>query len=329
MITNSVFPAFAATPNWNVSGSWIFDYHYNGGVNLHDMTLNQDPTGAITGSGGAFSGVTPYQYPWTIDNGQVDGDSITFTAHYTATVNCSFTATGIIASGGSMSGTWTDNCDGNRDGTWATTQGAAIAIAAPDVCPVGTTQSSSPIETLPVNSASSLPTSSSNSLSNGTNYLLVSSGTWQNNNLNAADTEYASVDSWSTVMDGYNINPYFLGEGEFDLQINGSFVNWGAYNTGHTYSHLYAGTSSPVNFLVFDGDSNNIPAINPGWYGDNSGSLSVNIYSCNPNIVPPVGKDQCKKGGWTTMVDGSGHHFKNQGDCVSYFATGGKNPGAL
>ena len=40
-------------------------------------------------------------------------------------------------------------------------------------------------------------------------------------------------------------------------------------------------------------------------------------------------KDDCKHGGWRTMIDGAGNHFKNQGDCVSYFATKGKNPGAL
>lgn len=32
------------------------------------------------------------------------------------------------------------------------------------------------------------------------------------------------------------------------------------------------------------------------------------------------GKDQCKNGGWQSTG------FKNQGDCVSFFATGGKNP---
>jgi hypothetical protein len=39
-------------------------------------------------------------------------------------------------------------------------------------------------------------------------------------------------------------------------------------------------------------------------------------------------KAQCKKGGWMTMTDADGNSFKNQGDCVSHFATGGKNPGA-
>jgi hypothetical protein len=31
--------------------------------------------------------------------------------------------------------------------------------------------------------------------------------------------------------------------------------------------------------------------------------------------------DQCKKGGWVTFGV-----FKNQGDCVSFLATGGSNP---
>jgi hypothetical protein len=37
--------------------------------------------------------------------------------------------------------------------------------------------------------------------------------------------------------------------------------------------------------------------------------------------VAPTSKDDCKKGGWATFSQG----FKNQGDCVSYVATGGKN----
>ena len=36
----------------------------------------------------------------------------------------------------------------------------------------------------------------------------------------------------------------------------------------------------------------------------------------------------CKSGGWKTMVDKAGNHFRNQGDCVSYFATKFKNVGA-
>ena len=37
----------------------------------------------------------------------------------------------------------------------------------------------------------------------------------------------------------------------------------------------------------------------------------------------------CKNSGWKTMVDSVGNSFKNQGDCVSYYATGEKNLGAI
>lgn len=37
----------------------------------------------------------------------------------------------------------------------------------------------------------------------------------------------------------------------------------------------------------------------------------------------------CKKGGWKTMHDSLGNGFKNHGDCVSYYATGGKNLGSV
>jgi hypothetical protein len=37
----------------------------------------------------------------------------------------------------------------------------------------------------------------------------------------------------------------------------------------------------------------------------------------------PNSKDQCKNGGWRSY-----NVFKNQGDCVSFVATGGKNPSA-
>jgi len=43
---------------------------------------------------------------------------------------------------------------------------------------------------------------------------------------------------------------------------------------------------------------------------------------------PPTDKEQCKDNGWKTLVDDQGNHFKNQGDCVSYVATKGKNKAA-
>jgi Glycine rich protein len=42
-------------------------------------------------------------------------------------------------------------------------------------------------------------------------------------------------------------------------------------------------------------------------------------------LATPQSKDDCKNGGWKNLVDGNGNPFKNQGDCVSYVATKGKN----
>jgi hypothetical protein len=39
------------------------------------------------------------------------------------------------------------------------------------------------------------------------------------------------------------------------------------------------------------------------------------------NCALPASKDECRNGGWRNFPG-----FKNQGDCVSFVATGGKNP---
>lgn len=50
------------------------------------------------------------------------------------------------------------------------------------------------------------------------------------------------------------------------------------------------------------------------------------------DLAAPVGtpttKDDCKNDGWRNFRDDQGNPFKNQGDCVSYVATQGKNKGA-
>jgi hypothetical protein len=305
-----VTPAFAATPNWDVTGSWNFDFNSTvwGGTYSKTMTIAQDLSGNITGTGNNV----PAGNTWSV-TGNVSGNAINFSLNYNAPmVGYVASFVGNIQSDGSMNGTWSDVMYSDS-GLWHSTSGAAAAIVV-SACPSGTTQNL--LETQTVNSASSVPTSSTNALSSGKDYLLVSSGTWQNS-LNVADTEYASTNNWSTVMDGYDIGSYLLGKGEFDLKVDGAFIDWGGFNSSHTYCHLYTGTGSNVNFLVFDGNSNT-NTIDPSWYGDNNGSLTVNIYSCDK--VLPTNIDQCKKGSWQSFGV-----FKNQGDCVSFVATDGKN----
>jgi hypothetical protein len=55
----------------------------------------------------------------------------------------------------------------------------------------------------------------------------------------------------------------------------------------------------------------------------NTGGSTSDITLIDPPPPPPplpTSKDQCKKGGWESFGI-----FKNQGDCVSFVATGGKN----
>ena len=50
--------------------------------------------------------------------------------------------------------------------------------------------------------------------------------------------------------------------------------------------------------------------------------FSPNRVAVSPISAPPLptSKDQCKTGGWRNYPD-----FKNEGACVSFVATGGKN----
>lgn len=62
--------------------------------------------------------------------------------------------------------------------------------------------------------------------------------------------------------------------------------------------------------------------------GDGEQTVLVDNVTLNDDVVTfddqPTSKDQCKNGGWMSFTDPT---FKNQGDCVSYVATGGKNDG--
>jgi hypothetical protein len=104
-------------------------------------------------------------------------------------------------------------------------------------------------------------------------YLATISGTWTNVGHNVADAEYTSTSTpaWTEHMQGYP----GLGEDEMDVQVGGQFIDWGTYNSSHSYTYAFAPTSTgPVNFRVFDGMAG---IANAGWYGDNDGSLALNV----------------------------------------------------
>lgn len=119
-------PVGAATmPNWNTTGTYVVSFDgYN-----HDAFLTQDGLGNVTGNGGYLSG-SPYTYAWTIATGTVSGNTINLTMDYTlGAVGTTMSMDGMIATSGSMSGTWEDNYGGgSRTGTWTTVSGSALAL---------------------------------------------------------------------------------------------------------------------------------------------------------------------------------------------------------
>ncbi|HEY8028181.1 MAG TPA: hypothetical protein VIE38_01600 [Gaiellaceae bacterium] len=58
---------------------------------------------------------------------------------------------------------------------------------------------------------------------------------------------------------------------------------------------------------------------NPAFIGGFGGTFTSTLPN-GPIPLLPTSKDQCKKGGWQSFGV-----FKNQGDCVSFVATGGRN----
>ena len=81
--------------------------------------------------------------------------------------------------------------------------------------------------------------------------------------------------------------------------------------TPETYEFLATSVSTTISFA----------STTAGPYGPAIDNVLVT------ESVPTKG--ECKNGGWQSMIDNTGNSFKNQGDCVSYFATKGKNLGAV
>lgn len=71
-----------------------------------------------------------------------------------------------------------------------------------------------------------------------------------------------------------------------------------------------------------------VRAGHPGPVGLNGFLDEVSVADVTYDFEPfevVATKDACKKGGWMNLTDNEGNSFKNQGDCVSFVATGGKN----
>lgn len=136
-----------------------------------------------------------------------------------------------------------------------------------------------------------------------------------------------------------------------DMQLNKTYTFKAILNVPNTYGVPYefqpeikidadsqtptcwgcAGLSTTITDPTLDGNVPGSGAVTFSvaetdriWFSKHSNMYSLTYGGTEqPVFNPPTSKDQCKKGGWKTFTFPS---FKNQGDCVSYVATHGKNP---
>jgi choice-of-anchor C domain-containing protein len=107
-----------------------------------------------------------------------------------------------------------------------------------------------------------------------------------------------------------------------DVSATGGIVNHYTFDT--TGSTLTTMTWTPETYTFFATTSStklSFISTTAGAFGPAIDNVTVTETAAT--------KTDCKQGGWQTMLDTAGNQFKNQGDCVSFFATGGKNPGAI
>ncbi len=117
-----------------------------------------------------------------------------------------------------------------------------------------------------------------------------------------------------TTTGWYTFQHHFYDNGTGVLAVDLSILD-AAGNVLHTWT-----LSDPTDIIgtTVGGDQY-------GWFASQEFPfLAFDNSRLSVQVGPPTSKDQCKKDGWKTFNNPA---FKNQGDCVSYVATGGRNPG--
>jgi hypothetical protein len=100
-----------------------------------------------------------------------------------------------------------------------------------------------------------------------------------------------------------------------------------ATNTWESTGDLLTATSRVDTSQLPGGSQNDTWGEAQARYGSllvDNVNVNGTIYTFDAVVVDPRDKEDCKNGGWEDFTSSPGP-FKNQGDCVSYFATGGKN----
>lgn len=387
-----LFAQASIPPAWDTTGNYSIAMNYLGSDFVHDVTLAQDATGNLTGSG------TSTPYVWVITSGSVSGSTIDFHANYTATADAvtpqtTLHVTGTIATDGSISGNWSDNYQGgSRSGTWHTTSGVAHQI----------------IRTLSYSAGAhgSITGSTTQMVLNGTDGTAVTA---------VPDTGYHFV-NWSDalianprtdtgVTSNVTVTANFAADvvPTFTLTYlagaNGSltgsttqvvnsgangtavtavpnagyhFVNWSDASTSNprtdtnvtanlsvtanfaadvvpTYTLTYVAgahgsiTGSTTQVVTSGANGSAVTAVadsgyhfvnwsdastsNPRTDTGVTSNITVTANFALNDVHHPGDKNECKQGGWMTLVNRFGFHFKNQGQCVSSVVSHGHHSG--
>jgi hypothetical protein len=105
-----------------------------------------------------------------------------------------------------------------------------------------------------------------------------------------------------------------------DLLEPGLYVD--TSQLGGTFYHEYSDAVADFGGLTVTGIQLVVDGPNQTVVVDNT-MVDTTLFTYE--IPVAMTRDECRNGGWRTLADNNGNGFKNQGDCVSFVSTGGRN----
>jgi hypothetical protein len=139
------------------------------------------------------------------------------------------------------------------------------------------------------------------------------SGTWANTGNLLASTTGSGTTTATTTVDTSQLG------GTFFDPLSNALTNYGDYEVVSVQLVVDAG------WAASDGEQTVL--IDNTMINDTLFTYEEDTEE-PPTATVPTTKEQCMNGGWMNSIDTASTTFKNQGDCVSFVATGGKNMGA-
>jgi hypothetical protein len=169
---------------------------------------------------------------------------------------------------------------------------------------------------------------------------VVIPGEWQQWDVDAGQfwSSRTVTDGTCVVVAGFGGAPFYTLAGlqatcpnavviGFGVNIGSNNPGYNVYTDGVTFNgttYDFEVTTDSDQDGVTD-DLDNCTAVpNPSQSdADNDGIGDA----CDPStVILPTSREACMNGGWRNLTDNNAQVFRNQGDCVSFFSTQGRNP---